>query len=147
MAEFLDEDQAAQALTAAKRINQDIIRRKRKGYQEFTADVLSEEVEYEMSLKGVVTEATGYLKLNLFVGAQAVAMLHRGKVHHNPGCERLAAPVHKHRWSDADREKGAYVPADVDPSSCESTFRSFLKECNIEFSGHFALPALQRRLL
>lgn len=147
MAEFLDENQATQVLAAAKRINQDIVWRKRKGYQEFAVDVVSEEVEYEMLLKGVVTEATGHLKLNLFVGPQPVAMLHRGKVHHNPSCERLAAPVHKHRWSDADREKRAYVPADVDPSSFGSTFRSFLKECNIEFSGHFASPALQGRLL
>jgi len=143
----LNEDEVNEVLSRRKRIIGDIRWRKRLGYQEFSADVLSDEADYEMTLVGSVTEATGYTKLNLFVGPQPIAMLHRGKIHHNPSCERLTAVAHKHRWTDAHKARTAYVPADIDSSSWEGLFRSFLKECNIGLEGKFVPPSPQRRKL
>ena len=146
MADLLEENEATRVLASKKRINQDIRWSKHPGYQQFSVDVLSEEADYEMSLVGSVTEATGYFKLNLYVGSQPIAMLHRGKTHHNPNCERLKASVHKHRWTDAHRERQAYVPDDIDLSSWETTLRGFLRECNIEFEAQFTPPSVQRRM-
>jgi hypothetical protein len=146
VAEFLDEGEVSKLLAAAKRIEQDIQWRRRQGYQTFSVDVLSPEMDYDMTLVGSVTNSTGYLKLNLFVGNQPIAMLHTGKQHHNPDCSTLKARAHKHTWTDAHREKFAYVPDDLDFSNVESLIRSFLKECNIELHGKLTTPAIQRRL-
>lgn len=93
-----------------------------------------------------LTEATGYLKFNLFVGSQPITMLHHGKVHHNPDCRRLTDKLHKHRWTDANREKWAYIPDDIDASTVQTTFAGFLKECNIELESRFSAPVVQMRI-
>ncbi len=147
MAEWLDEDEVDTVLASAKYIDENVEWRRQAGHQTFSVEVLSKEADYDMALVGSVTEQTGYLKLHLFVGPQPITMLHMGKAHHNPNCERLTGKVHKHRWSDAFREKEAYVPDDVDTATWETLLRSFLKECNIEVRGRFAAPQIQRRLL
>ncbi len=147
MAEWLDENEVQRVLALDKHIDENIEWRGGAGHRTFSVPVLSEAADYDMMLVGSVTELTGYFKLHLFVGPQPITMLHAGKVHHNPNCERLTAKVHKHCWSDAFREKEAYVPGDVDPATGETLFRSFLKECNIELRGRFAAPQTQRRSL
>ncbi len=147
MTDWLDESEIARVLSVPKHIDQNIQWKTHGGYKTFSTDVVSEEADYEMILVGSLTEATGYVKFNLFVGSQPIAMLHVGKIHHNPDCERLEGKVHKHRWSDAYREKRAYLPNDIDVTTIESGFRSFLNECNIELRGRFVAPQLQVRLL
>ncbi len=147
MAEWLEEGEVDRVLALAKYVDENVEWRRHAGHQTFSADVLSKEADYDMTLVGSVTEQTGYSKLHFFVGPQPIAMLHMGKTHHNPDCERLTGRVHKHRWSDAFREKQAYVPGEVDRASWETLLRSFLKECNIELRGRFAAPQIQGRLL
>ncbi|HXG33898.1 MAG TPA: hypothetical protein VNJ11_11070 [Bryobacteraceae bacterium] len=146
MAEWLNEAEVASVLEKAKWIEEDVEWRRRPGYQEFSVEVRSESVGHAMVLKGVITEATGYFKLHLFAGSQPIVMLHAGKVHHNPDCEKLHERIHKHVWTDAYREKRAYVPTELTVSDWASVFHGFLRECNIGFRGRFVAPAIQRRL-
>lgn len=115
------------------------------GYQEFEVPIQCEEA-YDLSLKGVLTEVTGYLKLNLFLGSFPIRMLHIGKRHRNPDGTRIG-PRHKHLWTDEHAERWAYEPDDIDFTDTESAFWSFLEECSIEYQGAFVKPVTERRLL
>lgn len=53
--------------------------------------------------------------------------------------------THKHRWSDSCRESFAYTPEEnILPQNIENAFRTFCKECNIDFEGRVkTLPPKQ----
>jgi hypothetical protein len=59
-----------------------------------------------------------------------------GPPHPNPD-GRLLQPPHKHRWTDAHRDREAYIPIDITASDREGVFHQFLRESNIRFDGQY----------
>ena len=64
-----------------------------------------------------------------------------GQDHRNPD-GNLIGEKHKHRWSDAHRDKQAYVPPDITapPSDPVLVWSQFCLECRIEHEGTLAPP-------
>jgi len=67
--------------------------------------------------------------------------LDHGQDHRNPD-GNLIGEKHKHRWSDAHRDKQAYVPPDITapPSDPVLVWSQFCLECRIEHEGTLAPP-------
>ena len=71
--------------------------------------------------------------------------LDMGKDHHNPSCQRVG-DLHKHRWTEAQRDKEAYVPADITASATEpvAVWQQFCAEAGIRHLGQLGtVPPLQ----
>ena len=66
-----------------------------------------------------------------------------GPPHRNPDGTRMPTP-HKHRWTDAHRDRVAYIQTDITPTgTLEQIFREFLNESNIQFAGQYHAPVIQ----
>ena len=141
MPEVFDEQEVEAVINLRKWCDQDVEWKARDGYLEFRLAIVCEEA-YPLQIIGVFTAKTGYYRYNFFLGSQPIRMLHVGKAHHNPECDRTGKN-HKHRWTDAHQERWAYEPGDLDLSDMETAFRGFVQECNIEFRGQFRKPAIQ----
>lgn len=84
---------------------------------------------------------------NPLVPSFSVALIHRGvgriyglcigHEHHNPSCSNIGAEIHKHAWSDATRDKDAYLPTDISAGADNPVLalREFFQEANIRHEG------------
>ncbi len=96
-------------------------------------------------------------RYNVSAGKLSYVLVHRsagriygldlGADHHNPTCERTGEK-HKHRWTEAFRDKEAYVPDDITAAWDDpiETWRQFCREANIEHRGRMRLPPVQEVL-
>ena len=92
MAKWINENEVTRILSLSKRIEGDVRWSGSPGYHKFSMPVICEEAEYDITLHGVLTDRTGYLKLNVFVGPQPIVMLHVGKSHHKPDLREAFRP-------------------------------------------------------
>ena len=67
--------------------------------------------------------------------------LDMGKDHHNPQCEQVG-DTHKHRWSEQQRDKEAYVPTDVTGAVSDpvAVWKQFCAEAHILHDGNMNSP-------
>jgi hypothetical protein len=64
-----------------------------------------------------------------------------GKDHHNPTCQQVGEK-HKHRWTEAMKDKDAYVPKDITAGTTDpvAVWTQFLAEAKIAHEGRLAAP-------
>jgi hypothetical protein len=64
-----------------------------------------------------------------------------GKGHHNPTCETLN-DTHKHRWTENDKGKWAYIPQDItaEASNPVDLWQQFCREANLSHNGRLSSP-------
>jgi hypothetical protein len=96
-------------------------------------------------------------RIKPFAGTLSYVLVHRGAGriygldlgadHHNPSCQRVGER-HKHRWSEAFRDKEAYVPADItaDWDRPVEVWQQFCREANIVHEGRMHPPVVQEEL-
>jgi hypothetical protein len=96
-------------------------------------------------------------RFNPYAGTLSYALIHRGAGriyaldlgadHHNPTCQRLGEK-HKHRWTEAFRDKEAYVPADITATwdNPVEVWRQFCAEVGIVHDGQMQPPLIQEEL-
>lgn len=80
-------------------------------------------------------------------GAGRIYALDLGADHHNPTCLRVGEK-HKHRWTEAFRDKEAYVPDNVSQDWDQPTvvWSEFCLEAKIQHNGVMHRPAIQEEL-
>ena len=78
--------------------------------------------------------------------AGRIYALDLGKDHHNPECDRVGEK-HKHRWSERDGDKRAYVPDDIRApvSDPVSVWTEFCAEAGIRHEGSMQPPPASQR--
>jgi hypothetical protein len=88
---------------------------------------------------------------NTLAGTLTYALIHRsfgrihgldlGKDHHNPDCTYVGEK-HKHRWSEAQRDKEAYAPPDITAPVTDpiTVWRQFCDEAHITHDGVMHQP-------
>jgi len=108
---------------------------------EFRAEVLSD--------AGYPLFAAG--RFNRLAGKTSFSLIHKttgrvyglclGSDHHNPTCERIGER-HKHLWTDANKDKWAYVPPDVSARAEDpvGAWQEFCREAGIDHRGQLAQP-------
>ena len=96
-------------------------------------------------------------RFNAYAGTLSYALIHRGAGriyaldlgadHHNPTCQRLGEK-HKHRWTEAFRDKEAYVPADITATwdNPVEVWRQFCAEAGIVHDDQMRPPQIQEEL-
>lgn len=96
-------------------------------------------------------------RYNPYAGKLSYVLLHRGAGriygldlgadHHNPSCQRVGEK-HKHRWTEAFRDKEAYVPSDITAGWDEpvEVWSQFCREARITHQGRMHPPSLQQEL-
>lgn len=96
-------------------------------------------------------------RFNPCAGTLTYALIHRGTGriygldlgadHHNPGCEYVGRR-HKHRWTEAFRDKEAYVPHDITEPWDQPVrvWRQFCAEARITHTGTLFEPFIQDAL-
>ena len=64
-----------------------------------------------------------------------------GSEHHNPSCDYVGER-HKHRWTEAQRDKEAYVPPDLTAEVDDpvAVWEQFCAEFKIQHNGRLAPP-------
>jgi hypothetical protein len=96
---------------------------------------------------------------NALANTLTYSLVHRGsgriyaldlrKDHHNPACQNLGEK-HKHRWTEAFRDKEAYIPLDITAASHQprEVWIEFCAEAKIIHQGVLhAPPVIQEELL
>ena len=114
---------------------------------EFRAEVRSE-AGYPLFVVGRYNPMAGTLSFAIIHrGAGRIYGLDLGADHHNPTCQRVGEK-HKHRWTEAFRDKEAYVPDDITESQDHpvSVWAQFCKEANIRHDGMLTAPVIQEEL-
>jgi len=88
---------------------------------------------------------------NVLAKTLSYALIHRatgriyaldlGKDHHNPSCTNVGEK-HKHSWTEAMRDKEAYVPADITAlvTSPVAVWQQFCAEASITHHGELHEP-------
>lgn len=96
-------------------------------------------------------------RFNPYAGTLSYVLVHRGAGriygldlgadHHNPTCQRVGEK-HKHRWTEAFRDKEAYVPEDITAPWSEPlrVWKEFCREANIKHHGQMHPPLIQEEL-
>jgi hypothetical protein len=94
-------------------------------------------------------------RYNPYAGTLSYVLIHRsagrvygldlGADHHNPTCQRVGEK-HKHCWTEAFRDKVAYVPQDITASwdQPHAVWEQFCREANINHQGR--MHAIQEEL-
>lgn len=108
---------------------------------EFRVEVRSD-AGYPLFIRGSfnpLARALTYVLIHRGVGR--IYCLDMGKDHHNPNCEHTGE-THKHRWTEALRDKEAYAPKDItvvidDPVM---VWRQFCAEARITHNGVLHAP-------
>ncbi len=101
---------------------------------EFRIDIKSES-GWPLFVVGRYNAEAGTLTYALILKTEGrIYGLDLGRDHHNPQCDRVGEK-HKHRWSQQDRDKTAYVPDDVtapvsDPVSVWTEFCAEARICH-----------------
>ena len=109
---------------------------------EFLVDVKSER-GWPLKLRGSynpLVPALSYVLLHQMGGGRVYA-LDMGKNHKNPD-GRYVGEKHKHTWSEAFRDKEAYVPPDITATVTDvvGVWLQFCEEANIRHAGSLAAP-------
>ena len=134
-----------------KRIVDDIAWREDEDHSpawEFRNDIESAS-GWPLFVKGRYNSEAGTLTYALILKtAGRIYALDLGKDHHNPQCEHVGEK-HKHRWSEQDRDKTAYVPDDVTApvSDPVSVWTEFCTEARIRHDGLMQPPPERQRCL
>lgn len=96
-------------------------------------------------------------RYNPFAGTLSYVLVHRnagriygldlGADHHNPTCQRVGEK-HKHRWTEAYRDKEAYVPGDISApwNRPIEVWQQFCSEAKIDHRGQMHAPLVQEEL-
>lgn len=132
----------------SKRVTEDVIWRRAMGHSsasEFRVAVQSD-AGYPLDIVGRFNPAAGKLSYALIhKSAGRIYALDLGSAHHNPTCERVG-DIHKHRWSEAFKDKQAYVPADVtaDWQQPVEVWRQFCDEAKIKHTGRMSPPPAEQ---
>lgn len=82
-------------------------------------------------------------------GSGRIYALDLGKDHHNPSCQYVGEK-HKHRWTEAFKDKDAYVPEDITAPVGQpvEVWRQFCAEAKIVHDGVLHRPPIiQEELL
>lgn len=108
---------------------------------EFRVDV-SSETGYPLSVRGSynpLAQALTFVLIHRGVGR--IYGLDLGKDHHNPSCDFVGEP-HKHRWTEAQRDKEAYRPDDITANVTNpvAVWEQFCAEAQIEHKGRLCAP-------
>ena len=114
---------------------------------EFRAEIRSE-AGYPLFVVGRYNPMAGTLSFALIHrSAGRIYALDLGADHHNPSCERVG-DKHKHRWTEAFRDKEAYVPDDVTApwNAPVAVWKQFCKEANLRHVGRLAAPVVQQEM-
>ncbi len=104
---------------------------------------------HPLHINGWYNAYSGKLSFTLIRGGTGrIYGLDFGAGHHNPTCETIDG-THKHHWTEAYRDKLAYVPADItaewdDPGTA---WQQFCAEANIQHHGDFGYPEVQGGLI
>jgi len=74
-------------------------------------------------------------------GTGRIYALDMGKAHHNPQCDSVGE-THKHRWTEAFRDKQAYEPDDITAPVDDviTAWSQFCTEARIQHKGTMASP-------
>lgn len=115
---------------------------------EFRVDVISD-AGYPLFVKGsfnAEAETLSFALIHRAVGR--IYALDMGKDHHNPTCI-FVGEKHKHRWSEATRDKEAYVPVDITAALTDpvGVWKQFCTEARITHKGRMADPPPYQREL
>lgn len=108
---------------------------------EFRIDVESAS-GWPLFIKGRYNSAAGTLSYAFILKTEGrIYGLDLGKDHHNPECEHVGEK-HKHRWSERDGDKRAYVPDDVTASVSDPVlvWKQFCAEAGIRHEGVLQPP-------
>ena len=115
---------------------------------EFTGKVLSSS-GWPLFVRGSFNSVAGCLTFALILKSEGrIYALDMGKEHHNPQCTQVGEK-HKHRWTEALRDKEAYVPEDITSAVTDpvSVWKQFCAEAGIIHDGMLAEPpAMQGEL-
>ncbi len=108
---------------------------------DFRVEILSE-VGYPLFLKGrynALSEKLSYHIIHKGVGR--IYGLDLGQDHKNPD-GRFVGEKHKHRWKELERDKVAYVPADITASANQpvTVWQQFCLEAQIIHNGSLQTP-------
>ena len=131
----------------SKRIEGDIAWREdpeRSPAREFRAELRSE-AGWPIFVAARFNPCAGTLTYALIHrGAGRIYGLDLGADHHNATCHRVGEK-HKHRWTEAFRDKEAYVPLDIREPWNEPVrvWRQFCVEARITHSGALFAPTIQ----
>ena len=115
--------------------------------REFRAEVASE-AGYPLFVNGRCNPKAGTLSYTLVHrGVGRIYGLDLGAEHHNPDRSRIGEK-HKHRWTEAWRDKQAYVPKDITAPWIEpsAVWSQFCAESRIVHDGRMGALALQKDL-
>ncbi len=144
MAERLSDEDANHIISLQKSIIETIRWEEAEGSVKFK--VRLENVEnYPAYLIGTYNHRTKTYSFTIIAGNERVRGLDYGKTNHNPDCSNVRN--HKHIWCEQNKDRMAYEPIDIDFSTMESAFQTFLTACNIQYKGMLPRPYLQARLI
>lgn len=132
---------------ATKRIEGDIVWQNDEDHSpclDFRAEVLSDS-GWPLFVRGSFNPLIPAVTFALILKTEGrVYALDLGKDHHNPQCDRVGER-HKHRWTEAFRDKEAYVPEDITASATEpwEVWAQFCTEAGIHHQGRMLAPPPQ----
>lgn len=109
---------------------------------EFRADVQTTQGD-PLIVRGSFNALAGTLSyVLLHRGSGRIYALDMGKDHRNPSTGQLVGEIHKHRWSEAFRDKEAYVPPDITAPSTRpvEVWAQFCAEARIVHNGTLQAP-------
>ena len=116
--------------------------------REFRANVTSD-AGYPLFVNGRCNPKAGTLSYTLIHrGVGRIYALDLGAEHHNPDCS-LVGEKHKHRWTEAFRDKQAYVPTDITApwTRPSDVWEQFCAEAKIAHEGEMGGLKMQEELL
>lgn len=133
-------------LNGSLRVTKNIVWRLKEGKRHFCFRIPVENSfqgkSYDLKLVGTKNvHVNNYSYILLLDNLRIRAFDPKGThINRYPKRESIKGP-HKHKWRDQNMTSFAYVPNDItDPSNLRQTFLEFCKECEIIFTGTFALP-------
>lgn len=141
---FTQAEMHAVLADASKRIDGDIAWQEDEDHspaREFVVSVTND-LGVPLRLVGRYNHETRSLSYHLLHRAVGrIYGLDLGEDHHNPTCQNVGE-LHKHRWTDAFRDKEAYVPGDITAGADApvDVWRQFCAEANITHVGGFEDP-------
>lgn len=111
---------------------------------EFKVDVRSN-AGWPLFVRGSYNALAGTLTFSLILKTDGrMYGLDMGKNHHNPTCQ-MVGEIHKHRWSEAHKDKVAYRPDDITKPANDpvGVWQQFCSESKIVHNGALRQPAPQ----
>lgn len=110
--------------------------------QEFMVDILNAQ-GLPVVLKGTFNGLAKSLSfVVLLKGTGRIYALDLGAEHRNPDTRELVGRKHKHKWTDAHRDKWAYCPEDITETveNISGVWQQFCAEVRLVHNGTFYNP-------